>query len=226
MAAAASNRARSLRRASARLPARGRLGSSMRHRTRRPPLLSSSLLNGAALRMLTGATFRLDDARAEERRTRTSVSPSAVQRPLKETDRWRTALDHVSGSRPPRSRSSYRDILQVWHEADAIPEIEHAWLFDHLMPIFGDPTGRSRGLDPAVGPGRRDPATAPRPAGDQQPVPAACDAGQDRRHGRYRLRRSARFRHRRRLPTEYPIAGANTRPTGFRTTTPPTRWAA
>ncbi|MEU8236224.1 LLM class flavin-dependent oxidoreductase [Actinoplanes sp. NPDC048967] len=35
----------------------------------------------------------------------------------------------------------YDDILRVWQEADAIPEIEHAWLFDHLMPIGGDPAG-------------------------------------------------------------------------------------
>lgn len=35
----------------------------------------------------------------------------------------------------------YHDLLQVWREADAIPEIEHAWLFDHLMPIAGDPEG-------------------------------------------------------------------------------------
>ena len=35
----------------------------------------------------------------------------------------------------------YQDILRVWREADAIPEIEHAWLFDHLMPIAGDPSG-------------------------------------------------------------------------------------
>ncbi|OLF15826.1 LLM class flavin-dependent oxidoreductase [Actinophytocola xanthii] len=35
----------------------------------------------------------------------------------------------------------YQDILRVWREADAIPEIEHAWLFDHLLPIGGDPTG-------------------------------------------------------------------------------------
>ena len=35
----------------------------------------------------------------------------------------------------------YHDILRVWQEADAIPEIEHAWLFDHLMPIGGDPAG-------------------------------------------------------------------------------------
>jgi alkanesulfonate monooxygenase SsuD/methylene tetrahydromethanopterin reductase-like flavin-dependent oxidoreductase (luciferase family) len=36
---------------------------------------------------------------------------------------------------------SYQDILRVWREADAIPEIEHTWLFDHLMPIGGDPNG-------------------------------------------------------------------------------------
>jgi alkanesulfonate monooxygenase SsuD/methylene tetrahydromethanopterin reductase-like flavin-dependent oxidoreductase (luciferase family) len=35
----------------------------------------------------------------------------------------------------------YQDILRVWREADAVPEIEHAWLFDHLMPIGGDPDG-------------------------------------------------------------------------------------
>ncbi len=35
----------------------------------------------------------------------------------------------------------YHDIQRVWREADAIPQIEHAWLFDHLMPIAGDTTG-------------------------------------------------------------------------------------
>jgi alkanesulfonate monooxygenase SsuD/methylene tetrahydromethanopterin reductase-like flavin-dependent oxidoreductase (luciferase family) len=35
----------------------------------------------------------------------------------------------------------YQDVLRVWQEADAIPEIEHAWLFDHLLPIGGDPDG-------------------------------------------------------------------------------------
>lgn len=39
------------------------------------------------------------------------------------------------------SQVEYHDLLRVWREADAIPEIEHAWLFDHLMPIFGDPDG-------------------------------------------------------------------------------------
>ena len=36
---------------------------------------------------------------------------------------------------------SYQDVLRVWREADTIPQIEHAWLFDHLMPIGGDPAG-------------------------------------------------------------------------------------
>jgi alkanesulfonate monooxygenase SsuD/methylene tetrahydromethanopterin reductase-like flavin-dependent oxidoreductase (luciferase family) len=35
----------------------------------------------------------------------------------------------------------YADILRVWSEADTVPEIEHAWLFDHLLPIGGDPNG-------------------------------------------------------------------------------------
>jgi len=36
----------------------------------------------------------------------------------------------------------YEDILRVWLEADTIPSIEHAWLFDHPMPIFrADPSG-------------------------------------------------------------------------------------
>ena len=39
------------------------------------------------------------------------------------------------------SQVGYRDVLRVWREADEIPEIEHAWLYDHLMPIGGDPNG-------------------------------------------------------------------------------------
>jgi len=35
----------------------------------------------------------------------------------------------------------YQDVLRVWREADTVPQIEHAWLFDHLMPIGGDPDG-------------------------------------------------------------------------------------
>lgn len=39
------------------------------------------------------------------------------------------------------SQVRYQDVLRVWREADTIPQIEHAWLFDHLMPIGGDPNG-------------------------------------------------------------------------------------
>jgi alkanesulfonate monooxygenase SsuD/methylene tetrahydromethanopterin reductase-like flavin-dependent oxidoreductase (luciferase family) len=39
------------------------------------------------------------------------------------------------------SQVAYQDILRVWREADGIPQIEHAWLFDHLMPIGGDLSG-------------------------------------------------------------------------------------
>jgi alkanesulfonate monooxygenase SsuD/methylene tetrahydromethanopterin reductase-like flavin-dependent oxidoreductase (luciferase family) len=36
---------------------------------------------------------------------------------------------------------TYHDVQRVWQEADAIGEIEHAWLFDHLLPIAGDQKG-------------------------------------------------------------------------------------
>jgi len=35
----------------------------------------------------------------------------------------------------------YADIVRVWREADTVPELDHAWLFDHLMPIASDPLG-------------------------------------------------------------------------------------
>ena len=45
------------------------------------------------------------------------------------------------GIMTPPSQVGYDDILRVWREADAVPQIEHAWLYDHLMPIFGSPNG-------------------------------------------------------------------------------------
>lgn len=36
---------------------------------------------------------------------------------------------------------TYDDVLRVWREADGIPQIEHAWLYDHLMPLGGEPNG-------------------------------------------------------------------------------------
>src|SRR5579871_1975185 len=34
-----------------------------------------------------------------------------------------------------RQSDPYEDILHIWQEADEIPAIESAWLFDHPMPI-------------------------------------------------------------------------------------------
>jgi alkanesulfonate monooxygenase SsuD/methylene tetrahydromethanopterin reductase-like flavin-dependent oxidoreductase (luciferase family) len=36
---------------------------------------------------------------------------------------------------------SYEQILTVWQEADQIPVFEHAWLWDHMVPLRGDVTG-------------------------------------------------------------------------------------
>lgn len=35
---------------------------------------------------------------------------------------------------------SYDEILKVWREADQVPAFEHAWLWDHLVPLRGDIT--------------------------------------------------------------------------------------
>ncbi|MGV9712631.1 LLM class flavin-dependent oxidoreductase [Gordonia sp. NPDC003424] len=35
-------------------------------------------------------------------------------------------------------QTDYDAVRRLWVEADAIPEIDHAWLFDHLLPIAGD----------------------------------------------------------------------------------------
>jgi F420-dependent oxidoreductase-like protein len=43
----------------------------------------------------------------------------------------KTAPQHVS----------YDEIVRVWREADADPAFEHAWVFDHFMPLGNDPTG-------------------------------------------------------------------------------------
>ena len=45
------------------------------------------------------------------------------------------------GVMTPPMQVDYPDLLRVWREADSVPEIEHAWVFDHLMPIGGDPAG-------------------------------------------------------------------------------------
>ena len=67
---------------------------------------------------------------------------------MNESDMAMTDVDRSAPTTGPRfgigtapQQVSYRDVLRVWREADTIPEIEHVWLFDHLLPIFGDPNG-------------------------------------------------------------------------------------
>lgn len=45
------------------------------------------------------------------------------------------------GIMTPPQQVGYGELLSLWQDADAVEEIEHAWLFDHLMPIGGDPNG-------------------------------------------------------------------------------------
>lgn len=45
------------------------------------------------------------------------------------------------GIKTAPQHTTYEDMLRVWLEADQIPVIEHAWLFDHFMPLGNDPTG-------------------------------------------------------------------------------------
>ena len=36
---------------------------------------------------------------------------------------------------------TYTDILPVWQDADHVPLFEHAWLWDHMVPLRGDVRG-------------------------------------------------------------------------------------
>ncbi len=45
------------------------------------------------------------------------------------------------GIMTPPMNVGYPDLVRVWREADGIEAIEHAWLFDHLLPIGGDLDG-------------------------------------------------------------------------------------
>jgi alkanesulfonate monooxygenase SsuD/methylene tetrahydromethanopterin reductase-like flavin-dependent oxidoreductase (luciferase family) len=39
-------------------------------------------------------------------------------------------------------RASYQEISRVWQEADALPPISDAWLWDHLIPVVGPRDGQ------------------------------------------------------------------------------------
>ncbi len=39
------------------------------------------------------------------------------------------------GIKTAPQHTTYDEILRVWLEADGIPSLEHAWLFDHFVPL-------------------------------------------------------------------------------------------
>ena len=45
------------------------------------------------------------------------------------------------GIKTSPQHTTYDAMLTVWKDAEAIPVIEHAWLFDHFAPIQGDVSG-------------------------------------------------------------------------------------
>jgi F420-dependent oxidoreductase-like protein len=45
------------------------------------------------------------------------------------------------GIKTAQQHTNYADMLAVWRAADAVEVFEHAWLFDHFIPIAGDPDG-------------------------------------------------------------------------------------
>lgn len=45
------------------------------------------------------------------------------------------------GIKTAQQHTTYDEILRVWLEADRVPAIEHAWAFDHFIPLGPDSTG-------------------------------------------------------------------------------------
>ena len=45
------------------------------------------------------------------------------------------------GIKTSQANTTYEDVLAVWQDADTIEAIDHAWLWDHLVPLRGDVTG-------------------------------------------------------------------------------------
>lgn len=37
--------------------------------------------------------------------------------------------------------TTYQEILRTWQQADEVPQIEHAWLWDHMLPLSGPKDG-------------------------------------------------------------------------------------
>src|SRR5215510_609632 len=44
------------------------------------------------------------------------------------------------GIQTPQQHGSWQEMVALWREVDAL-EFDSAWVFDHFLPIFSDPTG-------------------------------------------------------------------------------------
>lgn len=50
-------------------------------------------------------------------------------------------MNEVSfGIKTTQVHVDYADLVRVWREADEVPVLADAWLWDHLVPIIGPPT--------------------------------------------------------------------------------------
>src|SRR5260370_9924871 len=49
--------------------------------------------------------------------------------------------DVAFGLKTSPMHASYAAILRAWQQADEVPEIEHAWLWDHMLPLSGPKDG-------------------------------------------------------------------------------------
>src|SRR5260370_38785695 len=49
--------------------------------------------------------------------------------------------DVAFGLKTSPMHASYAAILRAWQQADEVPEIEHAWLWDHMLPLSGPKNG-------------------------------------------------------------------------------------
>ena len=88
--------------------------------------------------MLSEQRSACDGATAEQ-------GPHAVA-PRALTEKRKPTMPHTNGPRfgiaTAPQQVSYDDILRVWREADAIPEIEHAW-HRRRLPAHHPRTARS-----------------------------------------------------------------------------------
>lgn len=50
-------------------------------------------------------------------------------------------MELTFGLKTTPMHTSYAAILRAWQQADEVPEIEHAWLWDHMLPLSGPKDG-------------------------------------------------------------------------------------